>query len=153
MSTVIRYFPPRIEYVDALGDVKRLGPRHDDAPLTVTIGSDVDSVPTFSIADAGTQVLWDAADSAPGPGDFDLIWIESTQDILLEIRVDDGNNNGEVNLTLTVKANKPFYLFSDDALAADGSAGAFDGTADLIEKITAHNSSGSTAVVKCGVFT
>lgn len=115
-------------------------------PTAVTAASEVKHDQTFSIANGGTQELFDVDDDI---GDFDFLWILSDQsDVLLEIVVDDDADNGESYQVKELFAGLPFILGSDDALASDGTVSAFTGTADLIERITVKNSSGSTAKVR-----
>lgn len=96
-----------------------------------------------------TSTTWDAwaSDAEEPVTDFDFLWIESDQDVLVELTCDQNNGVGREEMVIEVIADKPWYLCSDDSHAlytADFAAG----TADVIDRIRVRNVSGSTANVR-----
>lgn len=115
------------------------------APVLVTLSSEIKHDQEFSVTNGSTQEIFDIDDDI---GSFGVLGILSTQDVLLQIVIDDDGDNGEAFVVIKLRANFPFWLPYDDALAGDGTVDLFDGTADLIERLTIKNSSGSTAKVR-----
>lgn len=133
-----------IEVDDAFGVTHKLGDPPADTPRQFSIDGDVHDK-TYSVANGSTQKLYDVDDDI---GDFDVLAIVSTQNLLLQIVIDDDGDNGESYQVHTLRAYIPFLLGTDDGLASDGSVDLFDGTADLVERINCKNSSGSAADVR-----
>lgn len=131
------------EVTGADGSVHRLGDL--STPDTITVGDGIIWNAEFSIANGNTAELFDVADDL---GDFDFLIVLSDQDINLQIVIDDDGNNGESFIVIGLLADIPFILGTDDGLAGDGTVDNFDGTADVIERLNAKNSSGSTAKVR-----
>ena len=140
----------RVEWVDADGRAQGIGRMSSEQPRTITYGTGNIHDQTFVIANAGTQELFDVDDDI---GNFDLMVIESTQSLLLQIVIDDDANNGESYQVKTIGANVPYILSSEVGLASNGSVDSVNGTSDLIERINCKNSSGSSATVRVVAFT
>ena len=140
----------RAEWVDNDGRVQGIGRTTAEQPRSITYGTGNVHDQTFVIATGSTQELFDVSDDL---GDFDVMIIESSQILLLEILIDDDADNGESYQVISLAANVPFILSTDDGLASDGTATAFTGTADVVEKITCKNSSGSTATIRVVTLT
>lgn len=79
--------------------------------------------------------------------DFDYLWIETDQDVELELTCDFSGNVGTVVFAFSVKSGRPFDLLSDDAWA-NYTANFASGTLDVIDRIRIKNTSGSTANIR-----
>lgn len=115
------------------------------APTSITAASGLVFDRTLTIANGATAVLWDAA-AATNVTDFDFLWITSDQNIQIELNTDQNNSIGDEFGTVTVGPNAPLVLASDDSYA-NYTANFATGTLDVIDRIRAKNSSGSTANV------
>lgn len=115
------------------------------APVLVTLSSEIKHEQEFSVTSGSTQELFDVDDDT---GSFAVLGIVSTQDVLLQIVIDDDGDNGEAFMVIKLRANFPFWLPYDDALAGDGTVDLFDGTSDTIERLVVKNTSSSTAKVR-----
>lgn len=100
-----------------------------------------------SLATATTWDVWDATDAEEALANFDYLFIESDQNVFVELTVDKGGEVGTVVFAIEIQANKPFDLFADDAMA-NYTADFATGTEDVIERIRIRNNSGSTAGVR-----
>jgi len=120
------------------------------APSRITVSDPMlDAVK--SLATATTWDVWTTGSEEPIT-DFDFLWIESDQNVFLEITTDTGADVGTVVSTVEIKADVPFTLASDTSKAnytADFAAG----SNDVIDQLRIRNESGSTAHVRVAMFT
>jgi hypothetical protein len=105
-----------------------------------------------SLATATTAVVWDGTDADESLADFDFFYLKSDQDLLVEFMCDKGGQVGTVVFARKLLANEPMMLLHDDAMANYTAAFA-TGTADVIDKISVRNVSGTTAVVDAVLVT
>jgi hypothetical protein len=101
----------------------------------------------LSLATATNLVLYNSA-SAPYPSDFEWLLILSDKDLSVEVR----GTTAADNSNLTIKANIPFILASNQTRAYNA-AGGFAGAAQSVTLVTVNNASGSTAVIRRQIFT
>lgn len=102
---------------------------------------------TKSLADDTTWDVWAGADDESALSDFEFLWVESDQDVFLELTVDQNAGVGREEIAITVKAGVPFVMGSSVAKAlytADFAAG----TDDVVDRLRVRNESGSTATVR-----
>jgi len=134
--------------VEIDGQVHALGRHRTDAPYLVSVDGDVHDQQK-DVSDASTATLFDIDDDL---SDFDVLLLESDQDVVVELTVDKGGENGTAYATLPLKAGNsgkpgpPFCLFRNDAYANYTSP--FTGTLDTIETVKVRNDSGATAHVR-----
>lgn len=105
-----------------------------------------------SLATSTTWTVWDGTDAQEPLANFDYLFIESDQNVLLELTVDKGGEVGIVVFALEIQANRPFDLMADDAMALY-TANFATGTEDVIDRIRIRNVSGSTASVRVMLIT
>lgn len=104
-----------------------------------------------SLATATTAVVWNGTSTDEPISDFDFLFIESDQNLILELTTDVGNEVGDEKYAVEVQANRPLMLCSDDAYAAYTSISSC--TADVIDKVQVRNVSGTTASVRVLLIT
>ena len=100
---------------------------------------------TFTLANNTTQKVFDIDEAAIG--NFDFLWIESNQDVFVEMVTDDDGDVGEETGVVKSLAGSAFLLHSDDA-KANYTVIFAGGSNDVIETIRVRNESGSTATVR-----
>lgn len=111
----------------------------------VTLSSEIAHEQEFSVANNTTQEIFDVDDDI---GSFEVLMVESTQDVWIQLVIDDDGDNGEKFVVFKLRANFPWAIPMDDAQAGDGTVDSFDGTSDVIERVSVRNVSGSTAKVQ-----
>ena len=100
-------------------------------------------IQSYSVATTTSQKLFDVTEDL---ADFDLLYIKSSQTIEVEFVVANGAN--QVVFVLPLVANLPLVLMSDNSRDSTHTEDwSVVGTAGNIEKITAYNTSASTATV------
>lgn len=101
-----------------------------------------------------TSTTWDAwATGTEEPvTDFDFLFLESDQDVFLELVVDTAGDVGQEEIAFKVRANVPFVMAYDDAKALYSEDFAA-GTDDQIEQLRVRNESGSSAKVRLVLVT
>lgn len=104
-----------------------------------------------SLATSTTAVVWDGTNADEPIGNFDFIYVQSDQALILELTVDKGNEVGTQKIAFQVQAGLPFQLLSDDAYAAYSSISS--NTEDVIDLVTVRNISGQTANVRVELIT
>lgn len=120
------------------------------APVTIT----VDGKRLEAYKSQSTATTWDVwTTGAEEPlTDFDFLFVESDQNVFLELTVDQNNGTGREEIAIEIQANRPFMLCSDDAKAnytTDFAAG----SDDVIDMVRIRNESGSTAAVRVVLIT
>lgn len=130
------------------GHVVAGGSRSKPVEITVA-GSVLDD--TKSMADSTTWTAWTTG-SGVALTDFDYLYIESDQDVWLELTADVGAEVGTVVFAKQIKANEPFDLLHDDAYA-NYTANFGSGTADVVDRVRIRNISGNTANVRVVLVT
>jgi hypothetical protein len=114
------------------------------APIQITVDGLHEEL-RKTLATATTWDVWSAG--ANVLADFDYLWIESDQDVSLELTCDVGGEVGTVVFAVIVKAGRPFDLLTDDAVALY-TANFASGTTDVIDRLRIRNASGSTANIR-----
>src|SRR5688500_5163274 len=104
----------------------------------------------ISVAATTTKTIWTA--SSDELADFDFLWIESDQELYVELTVDVGGEVGDELLTKVIQANQPFVLISDDALA-NYTANFATGTEDVIDRLRIRNPGSTAANVRVVMIT
>lgn len=104
----------------------------------------------FSLAGTTTKTIWTA--SSDEIADFDLLWIESDQDLYVELTVDVASDVGDELATKIVLANQPFMLLGDDAIA-NYTANFATGTADVFDRLRVRNPGSTAANVRIVMIT
>lgn len=116
------------------------------APVQITV--DGKRVEYYrSLATATTITPWTGTDSSAAISNFDFLYLESDQNVFLELTADSGGEVGTVVFAIEVQASRPFMLCSDDAYAIY-TANFSTGTEDLIDRVRIRNVSGTTANVR-----
>jgi hypothetical protein len=134
---------------DSLGKVHDLGLDVEDAATTVAGTKESIHDRTNSINTGDVKKIFDVTEDL---ANFDALAIISDQTVEIEFVVADGSK--QVVFILTILANLPFILGSDNSRDSDHAENwATDGTADTIDKITVKNSSGATALVRIFLLT
>jgi hypothetical protein len=112
---------------------------------SITLGDDECNDQTFKIAAEGIVKVWDAVEDE-AMGDFDLLWLESDRDVLLQYTADPGVT--DVYVTQELKGSGTAgqmgvarVLNSDRMDKLDGSIDTFDSTAATIKEIWVKNTS------------
>lgn len=114
------------------------------APIQIT----VDGLHEELRKQLATATTWDVwSTGANVLTDFDYLYIESDQDVSLELTCDVGGQVGTVVFAVIVKAGRPFDLLTDDAVA-NYTANFATGTTDVIDRLRIRNSSGQTANIR-----
>lgn len=114
-------------------------------PSTKTITYTTKDDREYSITADTEQILFDPTiDVSEATSDFDFLYIISDGDALMEIECDTGAEVGREIFVITLIANVPFILGSDDSRANIISFDGFGGTLDVIDKIVAK--AGSAAI-------
>lgn len=124
------------------GKVYKWGTPSQPTRHSVTGDNVRDSV--VAVANAATALLWTALVDIPSS--FNLLVLESDQDVVVEFVTDDGNDVGEEAYTVTLKAGWPLTLGADGSYA-NYTVNFGGGTLDVIETIRCENNSGSDANV------
>ena len=104
-----------------------------------------------SLATATTVTCWDGTDTNEALSNFDFLYIESDQSIIVEFTTDYGNQVGDELYAIEVQASRPLMLCCDDAFAAYTSISS--NTEDVIDRVRIRNVSGSTANVRVLLIT
>lgn len=132
------------------GQVIAAGRRLTDAPHKISLASGIVHEQTVSIAAGSSAKLFDVDDDI---ADFDLLWIESDQTVVLQLVTDDDADVGEELGTVTLTGSgtagtygPPFFLVGDDSYA-NFTVDFAGGTLDVIERINAKNNGSSAAQV------
>jgi hypothetical protein len=99
-----------------------------------------------SLADSTAATVWNGTSTDEPISNFDFLYVESDQNLRLELTVDVGSEVGDEKIVLEVQANKPFMLLSDDAFAAYSSISS--ATEDVIDKVAVRTESGQAANVR-----
>jgi hypothetical protein len=102
----------------------------------------------------GPELTWNAWLGSDGPiSDFDFLWIESDKDITIELMCDANDGVGTVVFAKEIKANEPWSILHDDAMA-NYTANFAAGTMDVIDRIRVRNRSVTdTAVIRLVLVT
>lgn len=104
-----------------------------------------------SLATSTTVTVWAGTDTNEPISNFDFMYVESDQNVILELTTDVGNEVGDEKYAIEVQANRPFTLCSDDAFA--GYTSISSNTEDVIDTVKIRNASGSTANVRVILIT
>lgn len=75
---------------------------------------------------------------------FDALVMYSTKDLDIEMTINEGDANEELN-SFRLAADTPFILGADDAYYNHSASNAFGGTLDVIDKIRVDEPNGSAA--------
>jgi hypothetical protein len=94
------------------------------------------------VATATTRTLWDPAAAGEQVGSFRFLAFWADQDVLLEFTTANGDVDESLGV-VTVAANVPFLLGSDDGKNNYTSDALGAGDADVIDLIRMRNASGS----------
>ena len=132
------------------GEVKQMGSITTADTITVTDISDM----TVTIASAATRIMWETATQGfpKEITDFDFLYVESDVAASLQLTADSADaGGGERQNYIALAAGIPFILASD-ANFGDDDSGTFDGTTDLIDKISIK-ATGGAAVVRFVIAT
>lgn len=140
MATLYRY----LAYELTVDGETIAGGSHSAASQVTVDGKRAELVK--SLATATTWDVWEAGSEEP-LSDFDYLFVEADQNVLLELTCDKGNEVGTVVFAKEIPASKPFDLITDDAMAAH-TADFGAGTEDVIDRLRIRNVSGSTATVR-----
>ncbi|MHC4121715.1 MAG: hypothetical protein ACYSWO_29945 [Planctomycetota bacterium] len=112
---------------------------------SVTLGDDEVNSQTFKIAAEGIVKVWDAVEDE-AMGDFDLLWLESDLNVLVQYTADPGVT--DVYVTQELKGSGTAgemgvarVLNSDRMDKLDGTIDTFDGTEATIKEIWIKNPS------------
>lgn len=100
----------------------------------------------FSVASSTTVTLYDATVDAVSA--FDFLWIESDEDVMLELITDQNNGVGKEVYTIEVIGGGPPQIFSSNASYANYTTNFAGGTLDVIDKILCRNLGDDTATVR-----
>lgn len=106
---------------------------------------------TFSVAASTTVTLYDATVDAVS--DFDFLWIESDEDVVLELITDQNNGVGKQSYTITVVGGGPPEILGSNVSYANYTTNFGGGTLDVIDKILCRNLGTDTATVRRVVVT
>lgn len=104
----------------------------------------------ISVAATTTKTIWTA--SSDELADFDFLWIESDQELYIELTCDVGNDNGDELNTKVIQANQPFLLIGDDALA-NYTANFSTATEDVFDRLRVRNPGSTAANVRVVMVT
>ncbi len=129
--------------VECEGYIEKRGSR--SAPTSVTV-TGTKKEWRASLATATTSLVWDAAVSGEPITDWDIFWIKSDQDLLVEFTGDADATYGVVLHAVKILANEPRLVLRDDIIAAH-TANFGAGTVSVIDRIRVRNTSGSTAII------
>lgn len=116
------------------------GARHQSNPdmevAKITLTDDVFDDRRFTLAQDDIVTLW-AASSSPCESPK-VIWIESDQEVILELTVDANGGVGTEIITATVAAGVPFCLASCQAYA-NYTTNFAGGTLDVLDRVKCKN--------------
>jgi len=129
--------------VECEGYIEKRGSR--SAPISVTV-TGTKKEWRSSLATSTTALVWDAAVSGEPITDFDICWIKSDQNLLVEFTIDSNATYGTNIHTVQILADEPRVIVRDD-MVANATANFATGTTDLCDRIRVRNTSGSTAIV------
>lgn len=129
--------------VECEGYIEKRGSR--SAPTSVTV-TGTKKEWRASLATATTSLVWDAAVSGEPVTDWDIFWIKSDQDLLVEFTIDSNATYGTMIHAVKITANEPRVIIRDD-MVANATANFATGTTDLCDRIRVRNASGSTAII------
>lgn len=104
----------------------------------------------FSLAATTTKSIWNG--TSDELTNFEYLYIESDQDVRIELTVDVGNEVGDELWAKIIKANQPFDIMEDDALAVY-TANFATGTADVIDRLRIRNAGSTAANVRIVMVT
>ena len=105
----------------------------------------------FSVAANTTVTLYDSTTDACD--DFDFLWIDSNEDVILELITDQNNGVGKRSATIEVTGGGPPEILGSDASYANYTTNFAGGTLDVIDKILCRNLGTDTATVRRVVVT
>lgn len=118
-------------------------------PTVLTIGSNIRVINELSIAASSNSKIFDVDDDL---SDFDLLWVASDRDLILQLVTDDDGDNGERAFTLPLigsgtagRYGFPFVLLADDSYANHTVDNFASGTLDVIERVDARNNDATNA--------
>lgn len=139
MASTVRLFQRAEVSLD--GETLSLGGEFN--PLSITVDGLLHDQ-RHSVAAAATAKILDIDEDIAS---FDFLWIQSDQDIIIELVTDDDGDIGERVGTVGLLADGAFVLTTDDSYANHTVAFAA-GTLDVIETIRVKNVSSDTAHVR-----
>jgi hypothetical protein len=120
------------------------------APQSITTAETKVDV-TKSVAVAETWDAWGVA-GEDGVSSFTFLFVETDLDgVQLELTCDKSGTNGVVVAAFILKADKPFMLATNGAMA-NYTADFATGTVDVIDRIRVRNPSGASGAAKVRVF-
>lgn len=131
----------RFEVVDANGVVYSGGRLSTEKPRTITTSTSDIHDQTHTVASSGIVKLFDIADDL---ADFEFLYVEATQDGLLQLV----NKTAANFFTFQTIANIPTMIAGDSSLDSTGSVGAFDGVSDDLERIYWKNTSSASGTAR-----
>jgi hypothetical protein len=104
----------------------------------------------YSVAAAGTQIIWDpTTDGSETASTFTTLIVSCSDTFDLELVTDVGGDVGDEVGTVRVASNLPFMIGGDDSYALVTGVDALGtGTLDVIDKIRAKNVSSATATIR-----
>jgi len=98
---------------------------------------------------SATLVLWDPTNNTGQlPTTFALLVLWSDQDVEIELTINEGDANEELNSFRLAGGAPPFMLGADDAFYNHSASDAFAGSLDVIDKIRVKETNGNTAVIR-----
>jgi len=100
------------------------------------------------VAANATKIIWDPTTAATeATSDFDFLFMQATKDLDVEMTINEGDANEELN-SFRLVAGVPFVLGADDAWFNHGASDIFANTAsnpDVIDKIRIDEPNGVAA--------
>lgn len=127
---------PTIKYASTL-TITDTGGANLQVPSTKTISYTTKDDREYSITAATEQILFNpTVDVSEATSDFDFLYIISDGDALMEINADFGGEVGREIFVISLIANVPFILGSDNSMANIIAFDGFGATPDVIDKIT-----------------
>ncbi len=136
MATVKVYFEFR---AIVNGELRVGGSRVSSADLSVA--GEVYEATTIVADDYNLETVWVAGDG--GLDDFDFLWVEATEDVLLQLIHDkDGTPKYQVH---EVKAGVPFILSGDDVQNTEAADDTEQSSLDQIDQIDVHRNAADDA--------
>jgi hypothetical protein len=131
-----------VEVVDNTGLLIRpIGQALNDAAIEISAATGAIYHQSHSVAASGIIKLWDLADDT---ADFDALVVKADQVGQLQYV-----NKAAANFfTIETIAGLVTVLGGDASLDSTGTVGAFDGSADNIERVYWKNTSSSTAIIE-----
>lgn len=130
----------RFETTDPQNVIRSGGRQSSEASRQVTTSDNAIHDQTVTVGASSIAKLFDVAEDL---ADFEFLFVESSQDGLLQL----ANNSAANFFVLGVKANVPFLLPSSTGQYG-GAVGAFDGTTDALERVYFKNTGSVSATVR-----